>query len=277
MTKRMYGYLVIPALVLVTVFLLVPLLNIIAPSFFEDSFTISNYLTFLSDPFYIGIIWRTIKVSFITTLVCVCIGVPTAYFISIQGIKVKGLLNAVIMFPLLTNAVVRGFAWMNILGTRGIVNNLLMNIKLINEPLSLLYTEFAIIVGSVYLFLPVMITTLIPVMESIDEDIVLATQSLGAKPLKTFVKIIIPLSFSGILIGSVLVFTGVMSAYTTPSLLGGNKNMMLATLIFQQANQLANWTNAGMISLIMIVISLGLMKLLNVINGYLDRRGTLDA
>lgn len=277
MTKRMYGYLVIPALVLVTVFLMVPLLNIIAPSFFKDRFTFENYLMFLSDPFYIGIIWRTIKVSFITTLVCVAIGVPTAYFISIQDKKVKGLLNAVIMFPLLTNAVVRGFAWMNILGTRGVVNSFLMNVKLISEPLSLLYTEFAIIVGSVYLFLPVMITTLIPVMESIDDDIILATQSLGAKPLNTFIKIIVPLSFSGILIGSVLVFTGVMSAYTTPSLLGGNKNMMLATLIFQQANQLANWTNAGMISLIMIVISLGLMKLLNVLNGYLDQRGTHDA
>lgn len=277
MKKGIYALFVVPCLILITVFLVFPLVSIIYPSFFNGAFTFDNYSSFLTDAFYLKILWRTVKVSLITTLICAILGVPTAYFISIQKKSVKSILTAFVMFPLLTNAVVRGFAWMNILGRNGIINKLLTSISLIDAPLSMMYTEFAIVVGSVYLFLPLMITTLTSVMEGIDEDLIYATQSLGAKPLYVFFKVIVPLSFSGILIGSVLVFTGTVSAYTTPSLLGGNKNMMLATLLYQQSNQLANWTNAGLISLLMIVMSLGIMKFMNHVNKRLDKRGYENA
>ena len=273
MKKKTYALLIIPCVILITVVLVFPLISIIYPSFFDGVFTFEHYSSFLSDPFYQKILWRTVKLSLITTLICVVLGVPTAYYISTQRKSIRGILTILIMFPLLTNAIIRGFAWMTILGSNGIINSLLKSLSIIDKPLSLLYSEFAIVIGSVYLFLPVMVTTLTSVMDSIDGYIVYATQSLGAKPWQVFMKAIVPLSFSGIIIGSVLVFTGTMSAYTTPSLLGGNKNMMLATLLYQQANQLSNWTQAGMISLIMIILSYGVMKIMNGINLRLDKRG----
>ena len=131
---------------------------------------------------------------------------------------------------------------------------------LISEPLSLMYSELAITIGSVYLFLPVMVTSLVPVLEQIPPAYFEAAESLGAKEGTVFLKIILPLTFPGLMVGSVLVFTGTMSAYTTPSLLGGNQNMMLSTLVYQQANQLSNWTQASLLAFIMILISLLMMK-----------------
>jgi putative spermidine/putrescine transport system permease protein len=138
----------------------------------------------------------------------------------------------------------------------------------------MLYTDFAIVVGSVYLFLPVMISTLASVMENIGEDVIEASYSLGAPPAVTFFKVIVPLSFSGVLVAGVMVFAGTISAYTTPTLLGGNQNMMLATLLYQQSNTLSNWTNSAVIAFIMILVSLGVMKVFNIIAARLDKRGT---
>lgn len=269
--KKWYFW-VLPTTLIITLCLVVPLFIVIYPSFNDGGFTINNYVGFLTDSFYLGVIVRTIKLSVITTLICILLGVPTAFYLSRLPKKAKGIALTLIMFPLLTNAVVRSFAWMTILGKNGVINSFLMAIKIIKEPIGMLYTENAIIIGSVYLFLPLMITTLMSVMEGIDNESIEAAQTLGAKSMYVFMKIILPLSFSGILIGSVLVFTGTLSAYTTPFLLGGNKNMVLATLLNQQVNQLYNWTNAGMISLIMIVISMLVMTTMRKVSIKLDKR-----
>lgn len=273
MKKKRWIVGVMPCFIIITIFLVLPIVTMIIPSFWDGQFTFENYKTFLSDPFYQAIIWRSLKLSLITTLICVVAGVPTAYFISRQSQSVKSMALAFVMFPLLTNAVVRGFAWMMLLGRNGVINGALSSLRIIEEPLSLMYTESAIVIGSVYLFLPLMITTLVSVMDGIDNEVIEASQSLGARGTSIFFKVILPLSFSGILVGSVLVFTGTLSAYTTPSLLGGNRNMMLATLLYQQANQLSNWTHAGMISLLMILLSTGLMGIMSWMNRKLDRRG----
>lgn len=273
MRKKTYALLLIPCVACVSIFLVLPLISMLIPTLFNGMFTFEHYRLFLGDPFYQKIIWRTLKLSAITTLICTLLGVPTAYYMSTLSKKKRSILMICMMFPLLTNAIIRGFAWMTILGANGIINSFLKWTGLIQKSVPMLYTEFAIVVGSVYLFLPLMITTVITVMDAIDNDLVLAVQSLGAKPLKTFMSVIIPLSFSGIMIGAVLVFTGTMSAYSTPSLLGGNKNMMLSTLLYQQANQLSNWTQAGVISLVMMTLSFGVMKGMQWLNRRLDKRG----
>lgn len=272
MKKKRYLLWVIPCVLIITCFLVIPLIIIISSSFYDNGFTLKNYLNFLTDPFYLSIVWRTLKLSIITTIICIILGVPTAYFISNLPKKRKSLVLTLVMFPLLTNAVVRAFSWMTILGKNGTINSVLTSLRIIDTPLNLLYTELAIVVGSVYLFLPVMINTLVSVMDSIEIETVEAAQTLGCKDITIFGKVILPLSFSGILVGSVLVFTGTMSAYTTPSLLGGNRNMVLATLLNQQVNQLSNWVNAGVISLLMIVLSLVIMGLMRRINLSLDKR-----
>lgn len=272
MKRRSYLALILPGILLILFALLIPLFSLIRLSFGETGFSLEAYRIFLSDPFYLKIIIRTIKLSLITTLLTVIFGLPTAYYISQAEEKKKGVLMATVLFPLLSNAVVRAFAWMNMLGKNGVINSLLLKTKLISEPLSLMYSELAIVIGSVYLFLPVMITSLVPILENISKDYLEAAESLGAQDAKVFFKIVLPLSFPGLIVGTVLVFTGSMSAYTTPSLLGGNQNMMLSTLIHQQASQLSNWTSASMISFIMILISIGLMKGMEQLENIFDKR-----
>lgn len=273
MKKRAYILLILPCFALVTVFLIFPLITMIFPTFLEGGFTFSRYVAFLSDPYNLKVIGRSVRLSLITTLICALIGFPTAYFISTRSKRIKGILSALVLFPLLTNSVIRGFAWITILGKNGVINSLLVALHLIPEPAKLLYTEMAIVVGSVYLFLPLMITTLTSIMDQLESETVEAAQSLGANSLTVFRKVILPLCFSGLIVGSVLVFSGTMSAYTTPSMLGGNKNMMLATLLYQQANSQGNWLNASLIALIMIVITMVLMNTMNWIARRVDQRG----
>lgn len=277
MKKFVHIGLILPCFILVSVVLVVPILMVLAPSFFDGGFTLAHYMDFFKDPFYLTILWRTIWLSLITTLICGVLGLPVAFYISRQPRGRKNLLQSIVLFPLMTNAIIRAFAWMNILGTKGLINRMLLALHLVEKPIPMLYSEFAIVVGSVYLFLPVMITSLTAVMERIDDDVLMAAQSLGYRPLSVFGKVILPMSFSGLLVGSVLVFSGSISAYTTPTLLGGNKNMMLSTLLYQQVNSLNDWTTAGMIAFVMIVISLVVMKGLNHISRKLDRRAEIHA
>jgi len=273
MTKSRYLVSLAPFLLLAAVCLLIPLVFTILPSFFTPGFSLSYYTTFFTDSFSTSILLRSLRLSLITTLICIVVGLPTSYYISLMKEKRRRVILSLILFPLLTNAVVRGFAWISILGKNGLINQFLQNIGLIDAPLKLLYTDFAIVIGSVYLFLPVMLSTLTSVMEGIGDDVVEAAYSLGAPPAATFFKVIVPLSFSGVLVAGVMVFAGTISAYTTPTLLGGNQNMMLATLLFQQSNTLSNWTTSAVIAFIMILISLGVMKIFNVIASKVDKRG----
>lgn len=174
---------------------------------------------------------------------------------------------------MMTNSVIRSFAWINILGSNGIVNKFLMTAGLVEKPVKLLYTDFAIIIGSVYLFLPLMIVTVAGVMENIGDDMMEAALSLGADRLKAFMKVIFPMSLPGIIVGGILVFTGTLTAYTTPQLLGGNKNMVLATFIYQRAMSVGDWNGAAVISLIMIVVTLAVIKGFNALAKRLDQRG----
>ena len=216
---------------------------------------------------------RTLKISIISTIVCIILGTPTAYYISRCDKKWRSLLIAISIFPLLTNSVVRSFAWINILGKNGVINTLLMKIGLIKEPITLLYTEFSIIIGTIYLFLPLMIITVVGVMENIDNDMMEAAESLGANRITAFLKVVLPMSLPGIIVGGVLVFTGALTAYTTPQLLGGNKNLVLATFIYQKAMSVGDWTGASVIATIMIIITVLVIKILNGVAVKLDKRG----
>ena len=271
----MHYLLLVPCLVLLIVFLVMPLIQIIFPTLFPEGsgFSFTNYLSFFQDEYYMTIFIRTVKIALISSLVCMILGVPTAYFISRCDKKWRGILMAISIFPMLTNSVVRSFAWINILGKNGVINNFLMSIGVIEEPITMLYTEFSVLIGTIYLFLPLMIITLVGVMENIDNDMMEAAESLGANRVKAFMKVVLPLSIPGIIVGCVLVFTGSLSAYTTPQLLGGPKNLVLATFISQQALSLNNWTAASVFAVIMIITTLIVMKALNAIAAKLDKRG----
>lgn len=256
----------------IILFLVIPLCLSILPTFTRPTFGLGNYIRFFSDEFNRRILYRSLRLSLITTAGCAVLGIPTSYYLSMQSERKRQILHSIILFPLLTNAVVRGFAWIAILGKNGLLNQWLVRFHLVEKPVQMLYTEGAIVVGSIYLFLPVMVSTLVPVMERIGEETIEAAETLGATPMVTFFKVVVPMSFSGTLVASVMVFAGTISAYTTPTLLGGSKNLMLATLLYQQSDTLANWDAANLLSLVMIVCSVGVMKLFDFVAKRVDRR-----
>lgn len=274
MYKNLQYLLLLPCTVLLFFFLLLPLLNSFLPTFFlQNGFSIKAYGDFFQDSYYLSVLFRTIRIALLVTAICAMFGLPTAYFISGVTRKWKGILIALTLFPLLTNSVVRSFAWINILGKNGIINLILLRIGLIKEPMTMLYTEFSIIIGSVYLFLPTMIMTMVGVMDGIEEDTIEAAATLGAEPIRAFLKVVLPLAVPGMIVGSILVFTGTMTAYTTPQLLGGNKKTMLATLLYQRATAIGDWTSAGVVAFVMIAITFLVMRGLHALAKVLDRRG----
>ena len=274
MKKYSFYLLLLPGFLFLVVFAIIPLISLISGSFLnEGSISFGRYLDILKDEYYITILVRTVKLALISTIIAAILGFPTAYYISKSNIKRRGLFIALAVFPLLTSPVVRSFSWMVILGKRGIINNFLLNIGLINEPLSLLYNEISIVIGFVYLFMPLMILSLIGVLENIDKDLVMAAESLGATRFKAFMKVIFPLSVPGLIVGCVLVFTGSLTAYTTPQLLGGTQSRVLATVMYQNAMTLYDWNTAAVLATIMIVITIVVSGLINVLAKRLNSRG----
>ncbi|SDY69153.1 putative spermidine/putrescine transport system permease protein [Proteiniborus ethanoligenes] len=272
--KYSFYLLLAPGFLFLLVFAILPLVMLISGSFAsEGSFTLSRYIEFFKDDYYITILLRTLKLALISTVISAVLGFPTAYYISKTNVNKRGLYIALSVFPMLTSPVVRSFSWMVILGKYGIVNNLLIKIGLIREPLSLLYNEFSIVVGFVYLFMPLMILSLVGVLENIDKDLIMAAESLGATRFKAFMKVIFPLSVPGLIVGSVLVFTGSLTAYTTPQLLGGTKSRVLATVIYQNAMTLFDWDTAAVVATIMIIVTILVSGIINSFARKLNSRG----
>jgi putative spermidine/putrescine transport system permease protein len=218
------------------------------------------------------ILLTTLQVSLVTTIVCILLGFPTAYYISKLGARKKGILLALAIFPLLTSSVVRSFSWMIILGKKGLLNSSLISIGLIEKPLEILYTPTAMMIGLIHLFLPLIIITLVGVMENIDPDLIKAAESLGASKFTAFRKVIVPLSVPGLIIGSILVFVGSLTAYTTPALLGG-KQRVISTFLYQNAITLNDWYMASVIATIMIVITFVVIFLMNKLATKLNPKG----
>ncbi|WP_352418261.1 ABC transporter permease [Proteiniborus sp.] len=274
MKKYSFYLLLIPGVLFLVLFALIPLIMLISGSFIsEGSFTLSRYVDFFKDGYYITILIRTLKLALISTIVAATLGFPTAYYISKTNVSKRGLYIALAVFPMLTSPVVRSFSWMVILGKRGIINTFLMNMGLIKQPLSLLYNEFSIVVGFVYLFMPLMILSLVGVLENIDKDLLMAAESLGATRFKAFMKVIFPLSVPGLIVGCVLVFTGSLTAYTTPQLLGGTQSKVLATVIYQNAMTLFDWDTAAVVATVMIVVTILISGVINSFARKLNSRG----
>ncbi|MFT9269426.1 MAG: ABC transporter permease [Liquorilactobacillus nagelii] len=273
MRKSSAFWLILPALLGVLLFVFYPLFQIAIPTFHSGSSNIfSLYEKFLSESYNLQVIGRTILIAVITTIITLVLSFPVALWIARQKKFLKSLLSLLILFPMLTNAVVRNFAWIIILGKDGVINEILLSLHIISSPLNILYTNTSIIIGSIYLFLPIMIMSLIGSVSELNLEVEEAAAVLGARPLVNLIKIIIPQLTTGILTGCILVFAGTMTAYTTPQILGGNRHLVMSTLIYQQAMTLGNWTNASVIAIILIIISALTMLLMGRVMKKIDRR-----
>lgn len=270
--KRQAFLLALPASLVLLVFFIVPMVYILVKTIAENGF--ADFVEFFTDPFYLDILWTTIRVSLISTFVSLVLGYPTAYFMARTKSRMKKVMIIIILFPFLVSAVVRSYGWMVLLGTKGLVNQLLTGLGLIEKPLKMLNTEFAVIVGMIHLLIPYMVLALLGVLQSIDPNVEYAAYSLGANPLQTFAKVVFPLSTPGIISGCVLVFTMSMTSYVTPKLLGGSKFRMMATMVVQEINVSFDWGAAAAISYILLAVILIIQLLVTLSTGkYMKRMG----
>jgi putative spermidine/putrescine transport system permease protein len=257
--------LTLPALLLLSVFLFYPVARLLRGSFWDPEFTLENYARAFNAP-YVGVLWYTVHTSLTVTAICVILGYPFAYALTrAQGIT-RMFMLVCLLLPFLTSLMVRTYAWIVILGDRGLLNTWLMNLGLISRPLPLLFSSLAVHIGMVHFLLPFMVLPLVGVMIRIDRNLLQAGQSLGAGPLYVFWKIYLPLSFPGVLTGALLVFILALGFFVTPSQLGGRNDVMLAQLIQQQMLVLGNWGFACALAVWLLVVlgmALGLYSLVS--------------
>ena len=264
--------LALPASLALLFFFILPMVYILIRTLTENG--TADFTEFFTDPFYLDFHWSMLRLSLVSTAVSLLLGYPTAYYMARTTSRLKQAMVIVILFPFLVSAVVRSYGWMVILGTNGLLNQLLLGLGLISEPLKLLNTEAAVIIGMIHLLIPYMILSLVGVLQSIDPNVEYAAYSLGASPMTTFRKVVFPLSTPGIISGCVLVFTMSMTSYVTPKLLGGSKFRMMATMVVQEINVNFDWGAASAISYILLAVILAVQVVVVLVTGrYMKRMG----
>jgi spermidine/putrescine transport system permease protein len=245
--------LISPAALWLLIFFLVPLVMVLLVSLGERgeagqvvySWTLKNYTRFFSQIggryLYVQIFSRSLAIALMNTLLCLLVGYPLAYFIARQPTNRRNALLLLVMIPFWTNFLVRTYAWMIILRDTGVINNLFLTLGLISQPLPLLYNRGAVILGLFYGYLPFMVLPLYASIEKLDFSLIEAAQDLGANALRTFLRVILPLTMPGIVAGSIIVFIPSIGAYVTPDLMGGAKVTMVGNLLQQQFLKVRDW------------------------------------
>ncbi|NNJ77013.1 MAG: ABC transporter permease [Anderseniella sp.] len=203
---------------------------------------------------HLSIFWRSLRLSFGTTVLALLLGFPTAYYIATRPANLRPVFLFLITIPFWTNLLIRTFAIMEVIRNEGVVNTLLMSLGVISSPIQMLFTDFAIMLGMVYVYLPLMVLPLYASMERLDFRLVEAGYDLYATRMGVLRRIIVPMVKPGIIAGSILVFVPSLGAYVTPRVLGGGKNMMLGNLIELQFGQGRNWPLGAALSITLLVI-----------------------
>jgi spermidine/putrescine transport system permease protein len=262
-SPRLAGLLA-PVTIWLGLFFLVPLLLILAYSFGTSGiyggitlgFNPGNYLK-VFDPLYLEIIGRTFFIAALNTLLCLALGYPLAYFIVFKGRRWRNALVLLVMVPFWTSLLIRAYAWVVILGGNGVANRTLQFLGITDEPLTLIFTPEAVLMGMVYSYLPFMVLPLYAALEKFDTRLKEAAQDLGASRWHTFWKVTFPLSMPGLIAGSILVFIPSAGEFVIPDLLGGSRTVMTGNLIQNQFLQARDWAFGSALSVMLAVLLLG--------------------
>lgn len=248
--------LALPAAVFAAIVFLAPVVILLAEGFRNaDSWSLVAYTNFFADPLNRTVFLRTFRLGLMVTAVSAVIGYAAAFAIVNLSPRSKGQMIGLVVLPLMISSVARTYAWIVILGRTGIVNRALQLVGLSDEPIRFLFTETAVFVGLLQLFLPLMVLSLISALENMPKDAIPAARVLGANWFQVFFKVILPLTKEGLVIGGTLVFTGSLTAYITPAILGGSKVLMLETLLYQRVTVANDFVSASVIAFILIVMS----------------------
>ena len=258
-----------PSLMLLLGAFLAPLAFLVPVSFrpyvpgrgIGEGFTGEHYIRFFTDLYYLEIFGRTILLGAIVTTMTLLVGYPLAYFLARTKSRWRSWLTILVVFPLLLNLVVRTFGWIALLANRGLINETLSAVGLIEGPLRLMFNFTGLLIGLTHIFLPFMVLLLVSAIQTIDRSVEEAARVLGASWSETFLKVTLPLSTPGILSGSILVFVLTISALVTPRLLGGPTYKVMSTLIYEQFMSLLNWPRGSAMATILTVVAIAIIAL----------------
>jgi putative spermidine/putrescine transport system permease protein len=255
--------LALPAAVFAALVFVLPVIVLLSAGLHVDGhWSMQAYQRFFADSLNRLVLWRTLGLSGAVTAAAAVIGYVSAFAIIDLPATGKSRMIGLVVLPLMISPVARTYAWLVILGRTGIVNKALMALGLTNEPVRLLFTQTAVFIGLLQLFLPLMIISLVSALENMPNDVIAAARVLGANWLQIFVKVVLPLTREGLVIGGTLVFAGSVTAYITPAILGGSKVLTLVTLLYQRVTIANDLVSASVIAFILIVMSFGANLLL---------------
>lgn len=256
--------LIVPASLLVVLLLVGPMLlmlrislNHFSPTqMMIEAMSADNYVRAVTDPYYQQVLGTTLGIAVLCTALTLLLGFPAAYWLARIESRWKSVLTILTLFPLLVGNVVRSAGWMALMGQEGLINATLTGIGIIEAPIKLMYTPFAVIIGIIAVVLPYMILTLASVIESIPRNVEEAAANLGAPPGTAFRRVVLPLALPGVAAGSVLVFVLCMNTYATAILLGGPQFKMMAPAVYDQFVRANNWPFGATLAFILLAITM---------------------
>lgn len=248
--------LMIPLCLLLGFGFVYPVGRLLGQSFFAPDFGLDNYRRLLETPLYLRVLGRTVIVALIVMAASLALGYPVALAMARLRRDLAGVVMACVLLPLWTSALVRSYAWIVILQRRGLVNDALLGLGVISEPLKLIYTEGAVILAMTHVLVPFMILPIFGAIRAIPTELVQAARNLGAGQFTVFARILLPLSLPGIFAGCLMTFILALGFYVTPALVGGPGSLLMATLIGQQTTETLDWGFAGALSTVLLCVTL---------------------
>ncbi len=264
-----------PYIIWSSIFIVIPLILVLILSFTvevdrRNVFSLSNYKE-LMDPIYFKVFFRSITLASSSTLICLIVGYPVAYIVSKAHISKRGTLILLFILPMWMNFLLRTYAWVAILGKNGLLNSFLGIFGV--EPVGILYTNFAILLGMVYNFLPFMVLPIYTSLLKMDNDLINAARDLGANSFQVFTKVIFPLSLPGVVSGITMVFMPAVTTFAISRLLGGGKFMLIGDLIEQQFTVVGDWNFGSAVSIFMMIVILISMAVMAKVDSESDKEG----
>ena len=251
-----------PTVILIVALLILPIVVMGVYSFFtfvtagieSPELTLANWQEFLSDSYYHGFLFKTVRVGAMTAAICALVGYFPAYFIWATGFRHKWMLLLLLIVPFWISFTIRTFSWIHILGEQGLINVVLLRLGLIDEPYRMLYTEGAVIMGLVHFLLPYMILNVYVSLEGIDRTLIQAARSMGCTSAQAFREVTLPLSLPGLGAGLLLCFVLAAGSYVTPQLLGGPRDALFGNLIYDTVMGQLNWPMGATLSMVLFVL-----------------------
>lgn len=253
-----------PSVFWLFVFFVAPILIVFVVSFgkrsllglVEYGFHIDNYVRVFSDPIYLRIFWRSLWLAVVNTVLCLLLAYPFAFYIARQSPKWQTILIFLVMVPFWTNFLIRTYALMFIIRDTGLINNILISLGVIDEPITILFTQSAIMLGLLYGYLPFAVLPLYASIEQLDFNYVQAAQDLGANNVRVFLRVILPLTMPGVVAASIIVFIPSLGAFVTPDLMGGGNTFLVGNVLQQQFLTVRDWPFGSAMGFILMIMVL---------------------